>query len=213
METKLCKHCQTEIPKKAKVCPNCKKKQGGVAKWIVIAIVVVLLIGSIGGSDEDSSGNSGDNSSVNNTGNVENNNSDNKDENKDSEEKEDNIFYAGEYLETDDLKISYLSCQEYKSDNQFIQPKDGYVYYRLEFEFENIGNSDEFVSYFDFTGYADGYAIEQTYLLDDALSATLSAGKKTKGAVYFEVPADAVEVTAEYEMNYWTEEKVIFVIK
>ena len=26
METKTCKYCQTEIPKKAKICPNCKKK-------------------------------------------------------------------------------------------------------------------------------------------------------------------------------------------
>lgn len=25
---KQCKHCTTEIPKKAKICPNCKKKQG-----------------------------------------------------------------------------------------------------------------------------------------------------------------------------------------
>ena len=61
-------------------------------------------------------------------------------------------------------------------------------------------------------GYADGYAVEQTYF-DDDLSATLSAGKKAKGAVYFEVPVNAVEVNAEYEMNYWTEEKVVFVIK
>ena len=29
-ETKVCKHCQSEIPAKAKVCPNCRKKQGGV---------------------------------------------------------------------------------------------------------------------------------------------------------------------------------------
>jgi len=207
METKLCKHCQTEIPKKAKVCPNCRKKQGGIVKWIVIAIIVLLLIGSVSGSSDDTD----NDNSVNNTGNVENNNDTDKGEDKD--EKTDNIFSAGEYLETDTLKISYLSCQEYKSENQFIQPKDGYVYYRLEFEFENIGNNDEFVSYYDFTGYADGYAVEQTYLLDDALSATLSAGKKAKGAVYFEVPVDATEVTAEYEMNYWTEEKVIFVIK
>ncbi len=45
-ETKLCKHCQTEIPKKAKVCPNCRKKQGGKLKWIIIAIVVIGIIGA-----------------------------------------------------------------------------------------------------------------------------------------------------------------------
>ena len=26
-ETKKCKYCQSDIPKKAKVCPVCKKKQ------------------------------------------------------------------------------------------------------------------------------------------------------------------------------------------
>lgn len=50
-ETKLCKHCQTEIPKKAKVCPNCRKKQGGITKWLVI-VAVLILLGSCGGSDD-----------------------------------------------------------------------------------------------------------------------------------------------------------------
>ena len=52
--TKICKHCQSEIPKKAKVCPNCRKKQGGKLKWIIIAIVVIGIIGAAmggGGSD------------------------------------------------------------------------------------------------------------------------------------------------------------------
>ena len=39
--TKLCKHCKTEIPYDAKVCPNCRKKQkGGKLKWILIIAVV-----------------------------------------------------------------------------------------------------------------------------------------------------------------------------
>lgn len=40
-ETKVCKHCQSEIPKKAKVCPNCRKKQGGKLKFVIIALVVL----------------------------------------------------------------------------------------------------------------------------------------------------------------------------
>lgn len=43
-ETKLCKHCKTPIPKDAKVCPNCRKKQGGVGKWIIIGVIVVILL-------------------------------------------------------------------------------------------------------------------------------------------------------------------------
>ena len=55
-ETKLCKHCQTEIPKKAKVCPNCKKKQSKKG-WIIIAVVVVVIIAaaSAGGNSDSSS--------------------------------------------------------------------------------------------------------------------------------------------------------------
>lgn len=34
-ETKLCKYCQTEIPAKAKICPNCRKKQGGATSGLL----------------------------------------------------------------------------------------------------------------------------------------------------------------------------------
>lgn len=54
-ETKVCKHCQSEIPKKAKVCPQCRKKQGGKLKWIVIAVVALLIAGAaMGGGDDES---------------------------------------------------------------------------------------------------------------------------------------------------------------
>ena len=50
--TKKCKHCQTEIPKKAKICPNCKKKQGSVLKTFGIVILVILVLSAIGGSSD-----------------------------------------------------------------------------------------------------------------------------------------------------------------
>ena len=53
-ETKQCKYCQTEIPKKAKVCPNCRKKQNGIVKWVVLAVVVLAVIGAaVGGKGDD----------------------------------------------------------------------------------------------------------------------------------------------------------------
>lgn len=43
--TKLCKHCKTEMPVEAKICPNCKKKQNSIGKWIVIALVIFAIGG------------------------------------------------------------------------------------------------------------------------------------------------------------------------
>lgn len=55
--TKICKYCKSEIPADAKICPNCRKKQGGIAKWIIIGVVVLIIIAAVagGGDDNDSS--------------------------------------------------------------------------------------------------------------------------------------------------------------
>lgn len=45
-EVKLCQYCQIEIPKKIKVCPNCKKKQkNSIIQlfWIITGSIFVLL--------------------------------------------------------------------------------------------------------------------------------------------------------------------------
>lgn len=52
-QTKVCKHCQSEIPKKAKVCPQCRKKQGGIMKWILIVGIVLILISAMAGGGDD----------------------------------------------------------------------------------------------------------------------------------------------------------------
>ncbi|MBD5543754.1 MAG: DUF5067 domain-containing protein [Lachnospiraceae bacterium] len=53
--TKLCKYCKTEIPVGAKVCPNCRKKQSGVLKWVIIGVVIIGIFSAVagGGSDKD----------------------------------------------------------------------------------------------------------------------------------------------------------------
>lgn len=55
METpkaKKCKFCQSEIPQKASVCPQCGRKQGGKAKWIIAVIVVLLIFSALAGGGE-----------------------------------------------------------------------------------------------------------------------------------------------------------------
>lgn len=55
---KKCKHCQSEIEDKAKVCPNCRKKQG-MPTWLIVILVIfgIIIISSIISGDSDSSNN------------------------------------------------------------------------------------------------------------------------------------------------------------
>lgn len=219
-ETKLCKHCKTEIPKGAKVCPSCRKKQGGIGKWIAIAVVVIVIIAALtSGGDSDSQ--TASDSSPKKTGQVENTNAtveteqaEDKTSETEAQEEVSNVFAVGDVVETSDLKISYISASEWNFDNEFMTPNEGNVFYRMEFEFENIGDSDQTVSsMLDWSCYADGYAADQSWYGDDQIDATIASGKKAKGAVYFEVPADAQEIELNYEVNFWTEDKIVFVVK
>lgn len=218
--TKLCKHCKTEIPAGAKVCPNCKKKQGGVLKWVIIGVVAVAIIGSAGGNKEESNNNA--NNSVQASAGTANTDGSKEsvasvestptpepqEEIKDTQEK----YFVGDTWENKFVLVSYDECGEYTSDNQFIQPADGNKYVYATFTFENVGKSDTTVAYWDFDCYADGYACEATYGADGAgFSQTLSSGRKISGSVYFEVPKDAKEIEFEFSPNFWTSEKIVFV--
>ena len=120
---------------------------------------------------------------------------------------------VGETLTTDKLKISYISGEIYTGYNEYLGPKEGNVIYRLEFAVENISNSDAIITSLSFECYADGVACDAYYGGDDDLSATLSAGRKATGAVYFEVPENAQEIEVEYETDWLNDGKAIFVVK
>lgn len=203
-ETKLCKHCQTEIPRKAKVCPNCKRKQGGIGCLGVVLLVlcIFIFIGSFGSSmskdkNPEKVGEVGTELSETGTQTI------------------DNTFNVGDVVETDNFRITYESAGEYTNSNDFLQPKDGYVYWEFKFKFENISNTDQTVStMMDWECYADNSKADQTWIVDDnGLDGKLSAGREAEGAVYFEVPKDAENIELEYDINFWQSDKIIFVGK
>lgn len=120
---------------------------------------------------------------------------------------------VGEVLETNKVKITYVSTGEYTEYSQYLPPKEGNKIVYIELKAENICDSDVFVSFYDFNCYADNNAMEAYYGADEELSATLSAGRTTSGKVYFEVPKDAESIEFEYEMDFWDSKKAIFVVK
>lgn len=50
---KKCKYCQTEIDKKAKICPKCNKKQAHIIRWILLVLLAIIVIGAITGGGDD----------------------------------------------------------------------------------------------------------------------------------------------------------------
>lgn len=63
---KKCKYCQSEIDVKAKICPNCKKKQRKIPIWLTI-IIVILVIAAIGNISNDTNNNSNNSNKSNNS--------------------------------------------------------------------------------------------------------------------------------------------------
>lgn len=115
----------------------------------------------------------------------------------------------GEVLTAKDLKITYVSCEEFKDYNQYLGPKEGNKIIKLSLNVENTGSSDRYISVYEFECYADNAQMD-AYYEDDDLSATLSAGRTAKGSVYFEVPKNAEKIEVEYETDFWSSGKAIF---
>lgn len=214
-ETKVCKHCQTEISKKAKVCPNCRKKQGGIGKWIVIAVVVFLIIGVAGGgSDDDGTASSG------NTGTTNNSNTTNNDSGKDTktENVDSNVIKAGDSFEVDGLKITVNSCNlnytDYEDEYGWYAPEDGMKYISVSFTYENNDDTDKYASIYDYDCYADGTLCEETYYFSgDFINANLSSGRNVSFETFYVIPEDAQKIELEYTENVWTSEKVIITLQ
>lgn len=54
---KKCKYCRTEINKKAKVCPNCHKKQSSKIIGIVSIVCILIILVAIASGNEDNKNN------------------------------------------------------------------------------------------------------------------------------------------------------------
>lgn len=223
----LCPNCKKEIPDGTQFCPECgvnvngsvapvKQKKPITKKWwfwVIIVVVVILFISIIGGGNDstDTSVNSGD-AVVEQSDGVTTTEKVAETTTTVSAGSSDGKYYAGDVLNCGDVSITFVSAEKWTGYNQYLPPENGNIIIRLSFDVVNNGTSDFAISYFDFNGYADNQSAEQ-YYTDNDLSATLSAGRNTSGYIYFEVPEDTKVLEVEYEVNFWTEEKAVFVVE
>ncbi len=228
----MCRHCGAMIAVKASVCPFCgiKNKKPLYRRagfWILIILLVLIIAGAASCSGESSSpqkvgtvGSSGSapaGSSEKAASSADTavsaasagTNAASSAEDADVPALQD-VYHVGDVLQDGDVRIVYAASGVYEG-NEYAPPEEGEQIIFLKLAFENMSEtSDTSISFYSFEAYADGYAADMYYGGDEDLSATLSAGRKTMGFLYFTVPADAEEIEIEYTSNFWTEEKITF---
>ena len=210
-ETKLCKHCKSEIPKGAKVCPNCRKKQGGIGKWIVIVVVVVIIIAAMSGGGADKPKKVENASTQNNTDNkADVVNDTTEDTSVKQEDSEKDIFGIGETAEMNDVQVTMVNYTQ-SSGSEYNKPADGNEFVLVEFEIANNSDSEINISSMaSFEAYADDYALNYSVsaLLEkndqNQLDGTIAAGKKMNGVIGYEVPADWKTIEIHFKDNVWS---------
>lgn len=198
--TKLCKYCKSEIPAGAKVCPNCRKKQGMKIWQIVLIVIVVLgIIGSVTGGGEDKP-ESKDNVSKQETETIENTK-------ETTEEKTE--FSQGETVTFNDVDFSVTNVEK-TTGSEFDTAKEGHEYVIVTVKIEN--NSDEKISYNQFDWKmenSNGQEVDTAFTTvdtDTALnSGNLNAGGMVEGSLVFEQPQGDNGLKLNYYDNAFNE--------
>lgn len=191
MKTKTCKYCQSEIPKKAKVCPVCRKKQSGLLTCIAVAFIIMIILTP---------------ALVKNSDNQ-----------KEDEQLENSVFTVGDSTEYRDIKVSLINITE-SNGIEYIKPDDGKVYVIAEFEFSNNSDTDlTLSSLMCFNAYQDGYTINSNLsalMVDDkynSLDGTIAPGKKLRGYIGYEVPEDYSKLEIDVKLNVWSDKNIHFI--
>lgn len=223
---KFCTNCGKELDENAALCLNCgvlvgnntnnnnsnKEKKKGLPTWAIVLIIVgcfvllpLILITIIAVSAFKLISDTDFNDYINDY----------------IEETVIEEGTIGDTLTTDNFKITLTDALMYSSigtDEYTMDiPEEGKEYLVFFFNVENISNESQYISDFDFTGYADGYEVSVEYLYNDInsmgdLDATLSPNKKAKGYVAFEVDTTWQQFEISYSEWFGNEELVFRVV-
>lgn len=124
----------------------------------------------------------------------------------------------GESFENNGLKVTINDVDadftDYEDEYGLYKLDEGKKYIKISFTYENSGDSDKYVSIYDYDCYADGTLCEQSYNFGgDFINANISPSRNVSFDTYYVVPKDAESIELEYTANIWTGEKVIIKIQ
>lgn len=187
-----CKSCGKEIAKSAKACPHCGAKPKPGCLRIALAVFLVfigigLIGGALSGNDEPTKVPTESNAPV---ASIE------------TTEAPAN-FTVGDTVTKKDVYVTLSDVREF--DGEYLHPADGNVFVAFELEIENKSDSPLAISsLMCFEAYFDDYAANfslggQTESGKNQIDGEIAPGKKMKGAICYEVPADWA--TAELHFN------------
>ena len=123
----------------------------------------------------------------------------------------------GDTLTDGNLNLTLTEAYTYDSigEGYFTNtPTEGKEYLVLFFDIENISTESEYVSHYDFDGYVDDVACNDTSIFVDIegvnnLSSNLAPGKKAQGFVAFEVNNDWNGFEIHYE-EFFGDKTLVF---
>ncbi len=203
--TKVCPHCKETIDKSSKHCPKCGKGLG-MPTWakvlIIVGIVFLLVVGCAVSCTIKAA------KTVSNTINE---GSGVIDEAMDSLRKDYSDIHGKKSFKVKETyqnkfgKITMLEVNtNYKGYDEFNEPESGMKFISIKCEVENTGGSDNhfYLTPTSFSASADGEAIKNAFIGENYLNADLSAGTKTVGYMYYEVPINTKKVILSYDPNF-----------
>ena len=127
----------------------------------------------------------------------------------------DKTCLVGDSATLDDITVKLVSVDkdfEDYYDYAFVDEDCNIL--QANFEFENVGDYSEYVSYSDFKCFADKFSCDSFYSVEGSyFYETIEEGKKAKGTIYFEVPKDAELIEIEYDGNSYDGSKITFIIE
>lgn len=192
------------------LCKNDKSKKH-VGSWfalIICALYLLVFVPNLAGTEEKEPQKIGH---IETESTMENNELN-------STENEEKMMKKGEIAELNGVQVTLIDYEE-SQGGEYNKPSDGNIFVLSEFEIVNNTEKEISVSsIMSFDAYADDYALNFSFsaLMEkegSQLDGTIASGKKMKGWIGWEVPADYQNVEIHFTDNIWSSNKFVFVIE